>query len=67
MLIVKRRKGVFHHANEQIRDLRIGIDQPAELRKKRKSRSEGTHGEKRDKQAGFLVRGFFGFGCWVRR
>jgi hypothetical protein len=66
-MIVKRRKGMFHHANEQIRYLRIGIDQPAELRKKRKSRSEGAHGEKRDKQASFLVRGIFGFGCWVRR
>jgi hypothetical protein len=65
-VIVKRRKGVFHHVNEQMRDLRIGIDQPAELHKKRKSRSEGAHGEKRDKQAGFLARGILGFGCWVR-
>jgi len=61
MLIVERRKGVFHHANDQIRDLRIGIDRPAELRKERKSRSEGAHGEKRHKQASLLVRGIFGY------
>jgi len=67
MLIVKRRKRVFHHANEQIRNLRIGIDQPAELRKERKSGSEGAHGEKCDEQASFLIRGIFGFGCWLRR
>jgi len=58
---------VFHHANEQIRNFRVGINKPAELCKKRKSRFESAYGEKRNKQAGFLVRGIFGFGCWVRR
>jgi hypothetical protein len=58
---------VLHHANEQVRDLRVGVDQPRELGEKRESGSESAHREERDKQADFLVWWIFRSGGWVRR
>jgi hypothetical protein len=58
---------VLHHANEQVRDLRVGVDQPRELGEKRESRSEGAHREERNKQADFLIWWIFRSGCWFRR